>query len=402
MGWRSCMGADRLSTVRALHVIPSISSKRGGPSKAVLELVKELRNYGVDGYVITTTDNGRYREMDSSGNAWITHSDITLMVFPCVNSRFRFLREYLISFSLILWLFKNASKFDILHFHAIFSFPTTVGMMVARWKKVPYIVRTIGQLNEWCLHQGRLKKKIMLTLIEKANLENALCIHVTSDIERLDITKAKLNNNTLMLGLGVSSFNDEINVKKINGEIRPRTNFLFLSRIHPKKQLNVLIQSLSELGPNDWFLDIAGEGDDRYMCTLRDYARVLGVSNQIRWHGHVKGLSKERLLSQSDWLVLPSSNENFGIAALEAMASGLPVIISSGVGIAPYVEKYSAGYVCNTTDGIELRNTLAKCIFSDNTSMRVNAITLVRENFLWKVIAKELSEYYRSSLISTH
>lgn len=391
-----------MTTLRALHVIPSVSSKRGGPSKAVLGLVKELRDYRIEGYIITTTDNGRYREMDSSGNAWITDGNINMMVFPCVNSRFRFIREYLISFSLILWLFKNASKFDILHFHAIFSFSTTVGMIVARWKKIPYIVRTIGQLNEWCLHQGSLKKKIMLTLVETANLENALCIHVTSDIERLDIVKARLKNNTLVLGLGVSALYGTIDENNINSRIKLQTNFLFLSRIHPKKQLDVLIRNLSELGTKEWILDVAGEGDGRYMNTLQDYAKNLGVSDQIRWHGHVTGLNKERLFSQCDWLVLPSSNENFGIAALEAMASGLPVIVSSDVGIAPYVEKYSAGYVCNITYGNELRNILTKCIFSDNTTMRINAITLVKENFLWKIIAKELSDYYRSSLTGTH
>jgi glycosyltransferase involved in cell wall biosynthesis len=398
------VGVNKLTTVRALHVIPSVSTKRGGPSKAVLELVRELRNYEVEGYVITTTDNGRYQEMKSSDNKWIAHDDIPIMVFPCINSRFRFLREYLVSPSLVLWLLRNATKYDIIHFHAIFSFTTTVGMLVARWKRIPYIVRTIGQLNEWSLHQGRLKKRVMLKLIENSNLENALCIHVTSEIERQDIVKAKLKNDTLMLRLGVNSNKDMIRGKDCSKEDKYKTNFLFLSRIHPKKRLELLIESLAGLEgtSRQWFLDVAGEGEKKYLDNLQDYAVRLGVDDKIRWHGHVTGMTKEKLLSKSDWFVLPSSSENFGIAALEAMASGLPVIVSSEVGIAPYVLEFSTGYVCNTNNKAEFRNILAKCISSDNYNMRVNAINLVKENFLWGVIAKELSGYYQSSIMNSH
>lgn len=391
-----------MKKVKALHVIPSISSRRGGPSKAVIELVHELKDFGVEGYVITTTDNGIYRELDSSENRWINYNNVPVMVFSCVNSRFRFVREYLISPRLLIWLFRNARDFDVIHFHAVFSFPTTIGMMVARYRKVPYIVRTIGQLNEWCLSQSRLKKKIMLSIVEKSNLEKAVCVHVTSEIERMDIIKAKIRNKTFMLGLGVSCVNDKYDAKDRNNEIHHQTNFLFLSRIHPKKRLDILIKSLSEVVAREWFLDIAGEGENKYVSSLKDYAETLGVADNICWHGHVTGITKEELIRRSDWFVLPSTNENFCIAAIEAMANGLPVIISSEVGIAPYVEKYSAGYVYSGSDEIGLRNSLAMGISCKvNTNMRANAISLVKDNFLWKVIAGQLSSYYRSSVIGS-
>lgn len=381
--------------MKILHVIPSISSKRGGPSKAVIEMVKELRDLGVEGYVITTTDNKNYRELRSTSTRWVDQGGVPIMVFKCIDSRVRFIREYLISISLLVWLIKNAKGFDLIHFHAIFSFSTTFGMMVARKRKVPYIIRTIGQLNQWCLRQSPLRKKLMLLLFEKKNLENAVCIHVTSKIEEQDIIQVGLRNQTLELGLGVDRVRKKRN-KEVEGAESDMINLLYLSRIHPKKRLENLLMALSEMDEEsqNWILHIAGDGDDHYMKFIQEYAVHLKINDRIQWHGHVTGIHKNKLLNLTDWFVLPSSNENFGIAALEAMSYGIPVILSSEVGIATEVKKYSAGYVYEDKNG-QLKNVLSRCLNVEKSDMSDNAIRLVSENFLWNVIGQKLLNYYQ-------
>jgi glycosyltransferase involved in cell wall biosynthesis len=381
--------------MKVLHVIPSISSKRGGPSKAVIEMVRELRSLGIEGYVITTTDNGEYREVKETGTDWIKHNDVPIMVFKCVDSRIKAIREYQVSISLLVWLMKNAHSFDLIHFHSIFSFSTTFGMIVARKKRVPYIIRTIGQLNQWCLRQSGLRKRLMLRLIEKKNLEKAVSIHVTSEIERKDIIQIALRNQTFKLGLGICSICKR-DKKKDKAENSGETNFLYLSRIHPKKGLESLLLALSDIDEEDdkWFLHIAGDGDDGYKKFVQEYAENLQVSNRIQWHGHVTGTHKDKLLRLTDWFVLPSSNENFGIAALEAMGYGVPVVLSSEVGISTEVKEYSAGYVYDAKNIHQLKTVLSHCLRMENSEMSDNAIKLVRENFLWSVIGRKLSNYY--------
>lgn len=389
--------------MKVLHVIPSISSKRGGPSKAVIEMVRELRNLGVEGYVITTTDNGRYREINESSPEWRKKGDVPIMVFSCIDSRIKVIKEYLISISLLVWLMKNAHSFDLIHFHSIFSFSTTFGMMVARKKRVPYIIRTIGQLNQWCMRQSALRKRFMLELVEKKNLEKAVSIHVTSEIEREDIIRIALKNQTFKLGLGICSICKR-EIGKDRKENSGRINFLYLSRIHPKKGLESLLLALSDIEEDGdkWFLHIAGDGDDGYKKIIQQYAEDLKVSNRIHWHGHVTGTNKDRLLRLTDWFVLTSSNENFGIAALEAMSYGIPVVLSSEVGISTEVKKYSAGYVYDTKDVQQLKYVLSRCLNIKNSEMPENAIKLVKENFLWSVIGRKLCNHYRDVLNTRH
>ena len=111
---------------------------------------------------------------------------------------------------------------------------------------------------------------------------------------------------------------------------------LFLSRIHPKKQLENLLDALALLQQRSpgacWELTIAGDGDARYVSSLKERTSTLGIDARCRWLGFVEGATKWQVLQQADWYVLPSAAENFGIAAVEALAAGTPVILSTGGG----------------------------------------------------------------------
>lgn len=392
--------------MRVLHVIPSISPLRGGPSQAVIEMVRALREIGIDACVVATQDNGKYRNPGLPTNTWFTYMDIPLLLHQCIDSEFRVIREFQISTSLVSWLYTNVRDYDIVHFHAIFSFTTTFGMLVARYRRIPYIIRTIGQLNSWSLKQGLFKKKLMLELVERGNLESATAIHVTSQYELDDLRLLGLSNRSIRLGVGVN-IPQKVNMVDISPrDENKKVRFLFLSRIHPKKQLELLFESLEELKYGDhedeWELVIAGSGDSDYVQQLKNVSVQRGIQENLVWMGHVTGKEKERVLLTTDWFVLLSSSENFGISAVEAMAASLPIIITHNVGISQEVLKYDAGFVCKE-DPKEIAQILKLVLNSSiHRQMGLSALRLVQDNYSWNYIASRLSDIYKRLSHNSH
>jgi glycosyltransferase involved in cell wall biosynthesis len=385
--------------MKILHVIPSISRKRGGPSTAIISMVRALRNEGVDASILTTSDNDIYREDEMPIGCWFWNEGVPTLIFPSVNSKSLLIQEYLISPALSWWLFQNIKNYDALHIHSIFSYSSTSSMLIARLKRVPYIVRTIGQLNTWSLSQSRRRKLVMLLLIEKSNLMASFAIHVTSRSEKDDVKKICNHDNILCLGLGVEiSKTDQL----IHVSQHEETRFIFLSRIHPKKQLDKLLEALSTLynsyNKRSWRLFIAGDGDHKYIEYLKVLTEDKGISNRVEWMGHLGEEEKFSLMGTCDWYVLPSLSENFGLSVVEALASGLPVIISPEVGISEIVAESNAGLV--TGSSVSLLEALDRAMQGAPTEMREAALTLARERFSWREIARALLYCYRDQIIS--
>jgi glycosyltransferase involved in cell wall biosynthesis len=383
--------------MKVLHIIPSISKKRGGPSTAIISMVRELRAKGIDAAILTTTDNCIYRENDNPEGSWFLIESVPVLMFPIIDSKPRFIREYLISIRFLYWLLYNIKYYDLLHVHSIFSYTSTLAMLLARLTKTPYIVRTIGQLNSWSLSQSPVRKRIMLFLIERTNLEKANAIHVTSEYEEKELKIVCTNQNILRLELGVDipGMIKSLDQKRCN-----YTRFIFLSRIHPKKQLDKLLYSLSLLqnkyAEYSWKLSIAGDGDYQYLAYLKKYSRDIGIDSHVYWMGHLDHEQKFKLLRESDWYVLPSKSENFGLSVVESLSIGLPVIISSEVGISDYVLHYNAGLV--VSDKLSLEKALRLALKGAPMEMRKSAKYLVKTHFSWDIIVKRLIIFYLSQI----
>ena len=182
-------------------------------------------------------------------------------------------------------------------------------MIIARITNTPYLVRTIGQLNRWSLSQSALRKTIMLSLVEKSNLMKALAVHVTSPLELNDLHELGIFKNGICLELGID-YPDKILLP--NRMPDDPIHFLFLSRIHPKKQLDCLLEACAILNSNhnirEWMLSICGDGDPDYVKYIHQLADDLGISKRIVWTGHVDGFEKTKLLMTADWFILPSAS----------------------------------------------------------------------------------------------
>ena len=399
----SCVSV--ISFMRVLHLIPSISPLRGGPSQAVLSMAASLRQHGVDASILTTNDHGsdvlagmalgRWHQKEALGQV------VPVLAFGRWNPPVRVLREFAISPGLSQWLGQHACEYDLVHVHALFSCTTSLGMAQLRRQRVPYILRTIGQLNRWSLGQSRARKQLFLKVLDRANLQGARYLHFTSDAERLEAGDLHLTNPSYVLPLGVTSAPDSRCSTRLIGNPLDPSRLLFLSRIHPKKQLSVLLDALVVLKhrypTRPWLLDIAGDGDPEYLQELHERCNALGLVRQVKWHGFVEGEYKQALLQQADWFVLPSVSENFGIAAAEALMAGTPVVLSSGVALAANVQAAQAGFVCEPS--VEsLAGCLEQCLAPPLLRMRQAARQLADELFSWSSISGQLIGYYEDVL----
>jgi glycosyltransferase involved in cell wall biosynthesis len=362
-------------------------------------MVKALRTEGIDASILTTTDNVYFQESTYPKGEWFNHHDVPILMYSCVDLYFRQLREFLFSPGLTIWLLKHINEYDLIHVHAVFSYPSTIAMFIARLKSVPYIIRTIGQLNTWSLKQSYWKKTVMLAVVEKANIDSSIAIHVTSSSEEKDVRMLAMKTEILNLSLGVTVPNTRSRSSSLH--VKKQTIFLFLSRLHPKKQLENLLEAFfifkRKYDRDDWLLYVAGDGEPRYVEKLHRLAIELDLERKIIWMGHVTGKNKEIILAESDWFVLPSASENFGISAVEALASGVPVILTKEVGIAELVSRYSAGII-SLESPEELSDILNKAIEGPTLQMKRAALLLVDEEFSWNKVIKKLIFFYSKSI----
>ena len=382
--------------MRVLHVIPSISPLRGGPTVAALDMAAAQRQLGLDARLLSTDDHGPGVLPDLPTGQWCEQQGVPVWLCRRWRAPQRLLRDAAIAPALPQWLQGQLAEVDLLHVHALFAFPSTVAMLLARRAGVPYVVSTIGQLCSWSLSQSPRRKQAMLTLLERANLAAAAALHVTSPAEAQQTRSLGLPAPCLQIPLGVAPppwLSDPAGPKQPSA-----VRLLFLSRLHPKKQLEVLLQALALVQQRHpslpWQLQIAGQGEPAYEASLRRLASELGVASRCRWLGFVTGEAKWRLLAGASWFVLPSALENFGIAVVEALAAGTPVLISPEVALAPTVAAAGAGVVCSP-EPEAMADCLSGLLQHPDPGWRQRAQDLAGEQFAWPAIARRFASAYQ-------
>jgi glycosyltransferase involved in cell wall biosynthesis len=389
--------------MRVLHVIPSISPVRGGPSQAILQMVKELQSQGIDAEIATTNDNGD-KLLDVPLYDRIKYQQIPVRFFPRFSPNISAIREFAFSSSFTTWLWQNISNYDLLHVHAIFSYTSTVTMAIARYHQIPYIVRPLGQLCSWSLTQSPKKKQIYLKLIERANINHSQALHFTAELERQEVSKLDFTppNFVLPLGLALPTFIPEARQKLRQQLNKPADEpvILFLSRIHEKKGLDYLISALGKLRNNYRFTFIlAGSGSAEYQAEVERMLEQNRISDRTYKLGFIEGETKNICLQGADLYTLTSHSENFGIAVLEALASGTPALVTRGVALSDLVKEQNLGWVVDLN--VEaIANSIQE--FLDNPDMAKQkgdrATEYVAKHYSWEKIALNLKAIYAKIL----
>lgn len=391
--------------MKILHVIPSVAQIRGGPSQAVLAMVKALRHQGIEAEIATTNDNGPDLLAVPFGQR-IDYQGVPVWFFPRFSPAASGIREFAFSVELTQWLWQHLTEYDLLHVHAIFSYPSSVAMQIARLRGIPYLVRPLGQLCEWSLQQGKGKKQLYLNAIERANLNHSQRLHFTSVQEQLEARAMGFELPSFVLAHGLAV---PVPLPTARQQLRSHLNLpadepiiLFMGRLHPKKGLDYLIPALASLAPRYRFAFVlAGSGSPDYEAWVNSLLANTGLKDRTYRPGFVEGELKQLLLQGADLFALTSHSENFGIAVLEAMAAGLPVVSTPGVALASVVEAHQVGQVSPLTVP-SIASALEHCLKSPSAlqEMGDRARQLICQQYTWEQNAAELIQIYQALLPS--
>ncbi len=381
--------------MRVLHVIPSISPRRGGPSAALIPMLASLTQRGIDCAVLTSNDDGPDNSNLATGE-WLDYQGIKLLAFPRKRLGMRWFDEHIVSPAALDWLGGQGHQWDLLHVHAVFSYLSTRTMSWARRQGRPYLCRPLGQLCEWSLAHKPLRKSCYLALVEKANLEAAARVHFTSELERQECEAAGITVRPMVVphGVAMPELADPGQPKQPNQGL----SVVFVGRLDPKKGLERLIDGFSQVcSAIDARLTIAGTGDQTYQRGLADQAAA--HSESIHFSGWVEGEQKRHTLMQADIFVLPSFSENFGVAVLEAMSFGIPVLVTAQVALAGPISGAGAGLIIDgSAQSIAAALTELAADPERRRRMGEAGRALAASQFSWPAVAAQLDQQYRDIL----
>jgi glycosyltransferase involved in cell wall biosynthesis len=266
------------------------------------------------------------------------------------------------------WLYKNASRFDGMVMHGIWTFPGVAVRFAARHAGRPYGIFVHGQLDPWFYRKYPLKhrKKMLYWPVQYPVLRDALAVLLTADSER-ELAKVSFRPNvwnSAVVGLGITD--PEICTNDPAGQIetfyrrfpklRGRRYLLFLARIHAKKGCDLLLEAFGKIASAvpDVDLVIAGPDQEGMQAKLQRMAERSGIAARVHWPGFIDGDLKWGAFRACEAFVLSSHSENFGIAVVESLALGRPVLISNQVNIWPEIESDGSGLVeSDTLEGTE-------------------------------------------------
>ena len=288
---------------------------------------------------------------------------------------------------------------DVVHVHAVWNFPTYWAMRIARKSRIPYLVAPQGSFESWALGQNRFGKKLYGSLTELPLLKAATGIQALTNNEERQVRAMGIDAPVHVVPNGVidGQFSkDALPLWQQIGLKEPTPTILFLSRLHPKKGIDVLLRAFALYSQaHRGILVVAGhDAKSGYRQTLENLAKDLGVADKVHFIGEVSGSKKEDVLAGADIFVLSSHSEGLPVAVVEAMAAGLPVVITDGCNI-PEVEENGAGIVVDQNpEAIAASIQLLVSNSERRSVMSCHARALVKERFTWSAIAQSLDTVY--------
>lgn len=294
--------------MNVLLYVSSLSLKGGGPSRSVPMMAKGLSEVGIDVILMTQySDDMNTHALDGTSVRLIS-------LKGGFNSKE--IEDFIVK-----------DKIDIVQLQSLWSLDYHKLAKICRKYHIPYLITPRGMLEPWSLSQKRWKKLAAMFLYQKSDLNHAACIYTTSDMEALNVHQLgiKAPCSVIPNGIETDGYPCRTTAENINKQV------LFLSRIHVKKGLEILIDvwnDIIKIYPG-WKLYIVGNGEDSYISSLCDNVVQMGLQDSIFIQPPVFGESKVELYQSSAIFVLPSYSENFGMVIAEALSCGVPVITTN-------------------------------------------------------------------------
>jgi glycosyltransferase involved in cell wall biosynthesis len=374
----------------------------GGPTRSNSQLCEALVKLGADVTVLTTNANGTELLSVPLGRLTVVE-DVDVYYYPLVRV---FPHNFFYSPSLARACYQKVDQFDVVFLDTIFSHVMGTAVAACRKANVPYVVTLRSALLPWGLKHKELKKKMYLTLLGMNYLDHAAALHCTDQAESEAAKDLGLRSPTFVIpnGLDVNNFAR----LPARGTIRRRFNIpeqakllLFMGRLHIKKRPDIAIDALAatKLLPEETHLLVAGADEMQLAPKLRAQAQHLGCADRLHLVGLLKGDEILLALADADLLLMPSEpeSENFGMSAVEAMAAGLPILVSEGVPVGYWAQSVGAGRVIPCKSEYFIKHTCDLLSSSnDLKAMGYKGQAFVRTKFNNVNVAQQMLEQFQA------
>jgi len=248
-------------------------------------------------------------------------------------------------------------------------------------------------LEPWAFGYKPLKKRLAWQLYQRRDLALAAALHATAPDEADNLARFQLGVPITLAPNGVDVTEPLVRTPRRDG----MRTMLFLSRIHPKKGLPLLIKAFARVKPEGWQIIIAGPDELGHTEEIRVLAAARGIADRIVFPGPRYAEEKKALFAQADLFVLPTYSENFGMAVAEALAHGIPVITTTGAPWAALVEHGCGWWVAPNEEAFT--DALAAAVATgplELAEMGSRGRALVAETLGWGRVSNILLELYRS------
>lgn len=377
--------------MKILRVIPSVDPAAGGPIEGLLNSSRQLR------------ERGHHIDVVS----------LDLPDAPCTKA-FQFplyslgqsRRTYGFSPRCRNWLNQHVNDYDVVIIQGIWQYHAVAAANACRRHKVPYVVFTHGMLDPWFKRTyplKHLKKLPYWFLLLRGILRDARAVVFTTDAER-QLARQSFpcyRCNEMVVSYGTTGQQGDTNTQRDAflsawPQLHGRPFCLFLSRIHPKKGVDIIIDAFARAyrdTPDQWLV-IAGPDETGLQAALQAQAKRLGIADRVLFPGLLQGDNKWGAYAAADCFVLPSHQENFGIVVAEALSAGLPVLISDQVNIYHEILACRAGLVSadNSTAFAALLGQWRQLADSDKAAMRLAARQCFLQHFAIDAAAQSLEK----------
>lgn len=379
---------------------------RGGPVVKVRSLAKGLAKRGHQVTVLTAdlglrSVNGFGAKVERCEWGWRWNDEGVEVIYLPTRARF-----HASTFNPGVAGYCKASlpNFDVAHFYGLYDLLGPAAAHFCRARGVPYVVEPMGMFRP--IDRSLRLKRLWHRAVGKSFLGGAERIIATSDIERdellgggISVAKVALRHNGIDLSSCLplpprGSF-------RTKWKISPEEPMvLFLSRLIPRKGADILIEAFARACPNSGRLVIAGpEGEAGYRAYLEKCARDAGVEDRVVFTGALYDEDKKAAFADADVFALPSRYENFGNAVAEAVASGVPVIVTNSCGIHTLVADRAGLAIAPNKE--ELADALAQLIYDRELQGRLKAgCQGVVEELRWERLTEQMEGYYAETLTS--
>jgi glycosyltransferase involved in cell wall biosynthesis len=377
----------------------------GGPVVKVRALAQALAKRGHEITVLTadwglSSRNGRGLAPERCRWGWRATEQGVEAVYLSSIGRYRALT---LNPRVIGFCGSSLKRFDVVHFYGLYDLLGPAVGFYCRREWIPYVIEPLGMYRP--IDRGFLRKALWHWSLGRPFCKGAGSLVATADLERQTLIEEGIPARKIAVRYnGVDS---DIAAMAIaaRGRFRQKWNvppgepvILFLSRLIPRKGADILIDAFAQSCPRSGRLVIAGpEGETGYLSHLRTHARNSGAGDRVIFAGPVYGEEKAAALADADLFVLPSRYENFANVAAEALACGLPVIVSDACGISSLVEG-KAGLVIPPR--IEsLADALQRMLGDRELYARFKAgCHEVANRLSWDKLAEQMESYYAQAL----